>query len=215
MVTAYELGVMESDEDGWVSDPSSGVAGADSGSTGWGSGEGRSEAGEEAVWEGSEEDFEDEDDGADECWTDNCVGRRGVQYYKRRWRLPIYQGADMTVGEAVFTYLSKKVEDCEGDTASDRAYRLLHDVVLPKPNLFPPSLYVLRKLAGVEDLDSYELHVCREDHYVWDHVPRREWEGHKDDECPVCEVQGRSSKRFRVLPGNRLQPTKVGVSPIA
>lgn len=195
----------------WATDSSSGAG--NSGSSGWG---GQSGTTVEPRWEPSDGDTTSsarESDDEENFWHEEPgAGRRSVEYYKRRWGRPLYEGAGITVGEAVFTYLCKKVEDCEGDTASDKAYRLLHEVILPKPNLFPPSLHILRRLAGVEEIDKYERHVYEENHYVWEHARRECWSQHKDDECPICRAEGRTSKRFKVLPGGKLVPSKVSAS---
>lgn len=202
---------MDSSEETWATDPSSDCREVASGSSGWAQ-EGRGGSGGDDVQNYSDEGWAVGEDSGDDClWEDvNPERRRGIGFYRRGWRAPLYDGAGITVGEAVFTFLSKKVEDCEGDTACDKTYRLLHEVLLPKQNLFPPSLYMLRRLAGVEDLDNYERHVCPEDHYVWEYVPRVSWEQHYEDECPVCRGAGRSTPRFKRLSGGKRAPAKVG-----
>ncbi len=164
-------------------------------------------------WEGSDEDDLFSDDEEEVNWDGlSTVGRRDVDYYKRRWGWPLYADANITLGESVYVYLKKKVDDCDGDTSCDKQFRLMHEVLLPQPNLFPPSLYLVRKLAGVEDLDNYEYHVCKEDHYVWGRVSKAEWKEHLEDKCPVCAELGKDSYRFRAVAGGRKVPTKVRAS---
>ncbi len=206
---------MSSDEEGWRTDLSSdGVGGSDRTSGGSLQGEGSVGGGGEGLYEvdsGSEEEnFSDEEYYEEVRWgSAGSVGRKDVDYYRRRWGWPLYAGAGVTLGETVYTYLQKKVDDCEGDTSCDKGYRLLHEVILPKPNLFPPSLYLIRRLAGVEDLDQYEYHVCVEDHYVWERIDKHRWVDHYEDKCPKCAASGVDTFRFKKLTGGRSVPAKV------
>ncbi len=158
----------------------------------------------------SSDDEFSSDGGSDEEVTSDGV-RQDANFYRHKWECPLYDNAALTVGEAIYAYLKKKVDDCEQDKASDRHYRLLRESVLPQGNLFPPSLYLLRKVAGVESLHDHEYHVCEKDHYRWPKISRGEWPLHRDDVCPVCQTEGVVTRRFKKLRGGQYEPCKVRV----
>ena len=77
----------------------------------------------------------------------------------------------------------------ESDLGCEFCHHLLNicvcrsDVLLPKGNILPPSLYLAERIVHSRPPDSCAYHACPEDHKVWPHLPRREWALHKDDRC--------------------------------
>ncbi len=155
----------------------------------------------------SDEDFRSDTDSDDEAISGDV--RQDANFYRDKWDHPLYDNAGLTVGEAIYAYLKKKVDDCEQDKASDRHYRMLRESILPAGNCFPPSLYLLRKVAGVQNLHDHEYHVCEKEHYRWPKIRRDEWLSHRDDVCPVCQTDGVVTKRFKKLRGGQYEPCKV------
>lgn len=73
---------------------------------------------------------------------------------------------------------------------------------LPTGNTYPGSLYLIRKIMDVKDISDYEHHVCVNDDWVWNHLPRKDWKLHANDTCPHC-----NAKRFR-LTNHGLKPQR-------
>ena len=80
---------------------------------------------------------------------------------------------------------------------------------MPRGNLFPPSLHVMRGLLECEEPQKYEQHVCPNDCMRFQYASKCDWEEHQDDSCPEC-----AERRFNVKEGadgnTILTPQKVG-----
>ena len=134
-------------------------------------------------------------------------------YYKERLNQQIYENAKLTVIQAVFLFFLLKQQMRISDTAFNMICRTIHAVLLPAGNLFPPSLYLMKQISGVEDLDTYEFHVCPDcELHIYPQAVRKDWKHHKDEHCPVCSSIGVNSPRFTKTNhggGVHLRPRKV------
>lgn len=81
---------------------------------------------------------------------------------QNRYR-PIYEGANITVIQSAYVMLSLKRKGRIRDGAFDMCIRVIHDVMLPAGNLFPPSLYMMRRVIGCRTLEDVSIHVCVND----------------------------------------------------
>lgn len=103
-----------------------------------------------------------------------------------RWRDSrlelVYPGVDpkKTVLEATMEALSEKkkfgIRDNAFNAESKRISRLL-----PQPNLYPPSLYAMKEVVGVEPLQNYEEHMCVNTCQSFKKLPPGEWFHNKDE----------------------------------
>lgn len=116
---------------------------------------------------------------------------------------PIYVGARMTVLQATFLAMHEKREGRVRDGVFDRQCRVMKEVILPKGNLYPGSLYLMRKVLGCQEADDVSIHMCVNGCQSWEHVPRRLWKHHADDTCPSC-----GSARFLRNQSGILRPQK-------
>jgi hypothetical protein len=100
---------------------------------------------------------------------------------------PIFEGSKLTVFMAAFLFLMEKREGKIRDGAFDRLCRIIHEVLLPKGNLFPRSLYLMKKVVGCEDIDDYALHVCVNDCTTFPQIPKKDWKNHSHEQCECGE----------------------------
>lgn len=73
-----------------------------------------------------------------------------------------------------------------GYTAIDCVCKLLHSCFLPTGNLFPPSNYLIQKIADVECIDDVEYHMCECLDYIYPQIKRKDWKLHTGDTCLKC-----------------------------
>jgi hypothetical protein len=91
-------------------------------------------------------------------------------------------------------------------TAVDKICKVIHELVLPQPNWFPPSLYLMEQIIRVPAADLFEWHACPAEQCCWPPLPRSQWEAHKDDRC-------KHGKRFMTDSKTVAQkPVKVGAA---
>ena len=68
-------------------------------------------------------------------------------YYAAHRHDKLYAGSELTVEQMCYLMLTQKQIHRQHDTAFDEQCRLHCDVVLPKPNKMPGSLYLMRKVS--------------------------------------------------------------------
>lgn len=119
---------------------------------------------------------------------DTFDGRIGsLRWYLNRARQLLYDRSRITVMQCVYLLLMLRFLYIATDRTIDMMFCLLATIILPPENLLPPSLYLARKMVGMEDLSAYEYHVCHNDCYVWAKIPKEEWPEHYDEKCPFCQ----------------------------
>ena len=69
-------------------------------------------------------------------------------YYHAHRHDQLYAGAQLTVEQTCYLMLSQKQTHRQHDTAFDEECRLRRNVLLPKPNKMPGSLYLMRKVRN-------------------------------------------------------------------
>lgn len=139
-------------------------------------------------------------------------GRRDVDYYIDRVQEPIYEGASMTVGQAAFVHAHIKRSHNTKDEAFDKEMYILANFTLPLPNLFPPSLHIVKAIIGVPYIHQFECHVCPNDCYSWGHTPQLLWDSPElllgNQKCPGCNA-ARFNRRLLSTGREQLVPAKV------
>jgi hypothetical protein len=111
---------------------------------------------------------------------------------------PLYEGCRLTVFMAAFLFLTEKREGKIRDGAFDRLCRIIHEVLLPKGNLFPRSLYLMKKVVGCEDIDDYGLHVCVNECMTFPQIPKKDWKTHSHERCECGELRFEKKNRMWV-----------------
>jgi hypothetical protein len=51
---------------------------------------------------------------------------------------------------------------------------------LPQPNQYPPSLYAMKQVVGVEPLHVYKEHICVSECMQFPKLPYEKWMDHRD-----------------------------------
>lgn len=115
-------------------------------------------------------------------------------------------GAKLTVRQACYLLLQQKRDHKQRGLAYDMQMRTLKDVLLPSDNLLPPSLHLMEKVAGSMSVTDVSYHVCINDCFYWEFLPKTHWQEHAQDACPVCQQP--RFKQSRELQTS-LQPQKV------
>lgn len=82
-------------------------------------------------------------------------------YYRGRWKQQCH-----------ITDEAMKIDLARNAALSDR------------PDIYPRSLYFLKKLVGVRPLTDFEYHVCVKEHHVFDKQDPKQW--CIEDTCPEC-----------------------------
>jgi ssDNA-binding Zn-finger/Zn-ribbon topoisomerase 1 len=135
------------------------------------------------------------------------VQRRDAKFYLTNLQTPLYPGCKITVIGACYVLANEKVEGRMSDKSVDRMCRYMSDIILPKGNLHPPSLYLLKKCLKVQDADSFEVHVCIKDCHRFPKLRKSQYHNHLDDKCPKCQ-----HPRFKVVQmtnGTTIKPYKM------
>lgn len=136
-----------------------------------------------------------------------------ADWYLERAGVPVCKGSPATVIETVFWLMSLKHEKHIGDNAFDSLLKALKYAILPQEdNYCPPSLYICRKILGIQDIEDCEVHVCSNDCHVYkDKISRKDYkavaEGPDPPCCPDC-----GETRFKKLSGGIWVPRKVRAS---
>ena len=110
-------------------------------------------------------------------------GRRTVQWYLNHCHHPLYPSATISVLQACFVIAGIKLEGNMRDGQMDMMLRTIHEALLPKGNIFPPSLYLLSKILGCQDVVEYEWHCCQNGCHAWKPQHRENW---NMEVCPRC-----------------------------
>ena len=134
------------------------------------------------------------------------MGREGtIPWYLSRLQHRLCEGSPVTLLQYCYQLLTLKQSSSVTDKFVDQLLRMqAHS--MPKPNCYPPSLYIVRRLV-VQDSqgtpDKFEYHVCPNECLVYPQCPRSDWEEHYDDECPKCH-----EPRFSHSPAAPCKPQK-------
>lgn len=122
------------------------------------------------------------------------VKPRTAMWYEMHKNDSLFPGCKISVMQVAFVILSLKSTAHITDKAVTALCRLLAFVILPEGNFMPHNLYMIRKICGVAPVSALTHHCCPKDHYIWPHLPKEDWLGHRNDVCPI---QGCSEKRFK------------------
>ena len=82
------------------------------------------------------------------------------KYFKSHLDDPLFDGARVTLREALYAILSEKRHGQIKDTSFDNYMWYLHYLLLPPGNFLPPSLYMVKRVIGVPELWEYERQAC-------------------------------------------------------
>jgi hypothetical protein len=135
------------------------------------------------------------------------VKQRDAKFYLANLHTPLYPGCQLTVIGACYVLANEKIDGRMSNKSVDRMCRYIADIILPKGNLHPPSLYLLKKCLKVEEADKFEMHVCTNDCYRFPKLKKSQYHDHRDDKCPKCQ-----QPRFKVVEltsGTTIKPNKV------
>ena len=87
--------------------------------------------------------------------------RRGTgQWYRFHRECAVHPGSQVSVMQACYFIATLKSQHKVTDVVVDQICSLIHHVLMPKGNLFPPSLHLLRAVAGAPDAASLARDVC-------------------------------------------------------
>lgn len=131
------------------------------------------------------DDFSDSDDEPHLDAPAGSAPRAGsaVWWYLNR-RQRIVPGHRVTVVQAAYWVAMMKRELRISDAAINRTCQLIHFLLLPKHNLFPPSYHLIKAVLGVASDVKCIRHVCDTCWSLLPHVDPDKYD--KDDRCDDC-----------------------------
>lgn len=110
--------------------------------------------------------------------------RNSALWWYRNRRSPIVPGHRVTVVQAAYWVAMMKRELRISDAATDAQCRLIHYLLLPADNLFPPSYYLVKAVLGVASDVQCIRHVCDT---CWALLPDLDPADYqKEDHCHQC-----------------------------
>jgi hypothetical protein len=133
--------------------------------------------------------------------------RRTADWYVEHKGEPLYEGCThLTIESASYALLRAKLDHRLTDEYVEEHCRFMSHVVLPAGNHHPPSLHLLKKICGVDELQKYEKHVCVNDCVRFADVPAPPARLDAEEKCPKCKTS-----RFVAGPkaGSHMVPRKV------
>ena len=148
--------------------------------------------GEEWQWEEGEEEEEEEEEEEPSASGHSA----DYKHYLQRLDKPLFDGATKTLRQFLWGMLFEKRRGSVRDAAFTNMMWCMSDT-LPNSGCLPSTMYMIRKLLGVEDIYSVERHACKNGCGVWPHTPKKKWHLHEDDKCAVCQGP-RFRKKLRV-----------------
>lgn len=118
---------------------------------------------------------------------------------------PIFAGARINVMQAAYLMLSLKREGKIKDNVFNLLLSVMNGVLLPADNIFPKSLYLMRRVIGCRSTEEVTHVVCPNDcsyHGCWCDL-RKMPKGMRPDgteKCPECKEDIYAVKRGKVQP---------------
>ena len=119
---------------------------------------------------------------------------RNARFYVEHAAYPVYPGCRLSLQTVAMKFLLDMV-NMKRDTANNQC-RNIRDL-LPVPNIFPPSIHILKKVEGIQSALKYAQHVCPDDCIVWDWVPPALWKDHVNDQCTCGQYRFQRDGRCR------------------
>ena len=101
---------------------------------------------------------------------------RNATFYQKHSTFPVYEDCSTTLAQMAMKFMVDLVA-VKRRTADSLCTSIKE--ALPSPNIFPPSIHLLQKVAGVECAFWYVHHVCPNDCMVWPWLPPRPWHDHR------------------------------------
>ncbi len=112
-----------------------------------------------------------------------------VAWYLHNRHRPVFPGSQLSIQQAAYMAMSIKREHAMRDAAFEGMCGMIAHCLLPKGNVFPPTLYLMKRILGAREAAEYERHVCVKECYSWPPLPRAAWPAHAADTCPKCGEQ--------------------------
>lgn len=112
-----------------------------------------------------------------------------AKWYQKRLDEPLWRGlgggpdCKITLRQCLYAKLLHKVQYRLSDKAFEEVCRLFAALYLPEGNIFPPTLYLIKRILDIPSVDEHMWHACPKGCKAWEPLPQRDWENHKDDKC--------------------------------
>lgn len=132
--------------------------------------------------------------------------KRGTGAWLRSCRAqPIHPGSPVTVLQAAYWLGTMKNENRVTDEVIDRLCGMIHKLLLPPGNLFPPSYHMVKAVLEVESSTACAKHICDKCWSVFPHLEHADYSACSDAECtrPGC-----CNKRFTVSDSGVVVPKR-------
>lgn len=134
--------------------------------------------------------------------------------------LPVSPHVQLTVREAAFRHIEDLHHGVPVNTVEKSVRdnsRMFGGSASPDNplNRYPPSLFICRKVLGIDSLDAYERHLCPCGcDYQYPNQRRPEWKEHArlrrcGEDCPLCRCPKCGAWRFIELDGGIIEPANV------
>lgn len=144
--------------------------------------------------------------GQNDQQTAGMGGRRGSgAWYRARSSHSITAGHSVTVLQAAYWVATTKSQLRITDAAINAFCSMIHTLLLPGGNLFPPSYHIVKAILEVEADQQYERHLCTKCWRVFPRLPHSAWHEHRD---AVCFGPGCAQRRFTLGPTGKVAPCR-------
>lgn len=132
--------------------------------------------------------------------------KRGTGAWLRSRRSdPITPGCSVTVLQAAYWLGTMKNENRVTDEVIDRMCGMIHKLLLPPGNLFPPSYHMVKAVLEVESSSTCAKHVCDKCWSLFTHMEPIDYSACCDD---VCTKPGCGNRRFNVSDSGVVAPKR-------
>ena len=134
----------------------------------------------------------DDSDGTDEG---GGLKRGTARWYRQKRYHFITEGSTVTVLKAAYWVALMKSQLRVTDIVIDTVCAMIHYLLLPAGNMFPPSYHLVRSVLGVPHSSTVTRHVCDKCWSLFPDLDPLEWAAHANE---VCETPGCNNDRFEV-----------------
>lgn len=130
--------------------------------------------------------------------------KKGTGRWYRRLRMDsVVQGNPFSVLQTCFWIAQMKYDFRISDAAIDAFCSLIHYLLLPAGNLFPPSYHLVKAVLGVPDGIQCVRHVCQQCWRLFPDMQPEQYQHHSGDKCAHC-----SADRFNIGVGGVPTPVR-------
>lgn len=112
--------------------------------------------------------------------------RKLLRDYADNMEEPIFVGSEISIGQAAYSMADLKFRNKMSNGAVNEVCRMMSDVLLPEPNMFPSSIHLVRGILQCAEAAIYEHHLCPKCNNVFPDLQKTAWKAEALQECVTC-----------------------------